>query len=90
MHTRHDEVSTRLKNLTRHGIIDRLSHYTLETTTQEFFAKSPSGQVLQGVNIVGVIPGRNRNKPENQNLKGAEAAMHQNLVDDDLEEQRRD
>ena len=63
MHTRHDEVSTRLKNLTRHGIIDRLSHYTLETTTQEFFAKAPSGQVLQGVNIVGVIPGRNRNKP---------------------------
>lgn len=66
MHTRNDEVSTRLKNVTRHGIIERLSHYTLETTTQEFFAKAPSGQVLQGVNIVGVIPGRNRNKPGQQ------------------------
>jgi hypothetical protein len=63
MHTRHDKVSTRLKNLTRHGIIDRLSHYTLETTTQEFFAKAPNGEVVQGMNIVGVIPGRNRNKP---------------------------
>lgn len=68
MHTRHDEVSSRLKNLTRHGIMERLSHYTLETTTQEFFAKAPSGQVVQGVNIVGVIPGRNRNKPGNSVL----------------------
>ena len=62
-HTRHDKVSSRLKNVTRYGIMERLSHYTLETMTQEFFAKDPSGQVVQGVNIVGVIPGRNRNKP---------------------------
>ena len=62
-HPRSDEFDPVLKNKTREGIIERLSHYTLETQTQEFFAKAPNGSVVQGTNIIGIIPGRNRASP---------------------------
>ena len=68
LHRRSDDFSSDLKKKSREGIIDKLSHYTLETTSQEFFAKDSSGNVIQGVNIIGVIPGKNRNKPGDEIL----------------------
>ena len=63
LHKRSDDADPELKAKSRQGIIDRLSHYTLETTSQEFFAKTSTGKVIKGINIVGVIPGKNRGKP---------------------------
>lgn len=63
LHPRSDDFDSDLKSKSRQGIIDRLSHYTLETTSQEFFAKTSNGKVIRGVNVVGVIPGKNRGKP---------------------------
>lgn len=63
LHKRSDDADPDLKAKSRQGIIDRLSHYTLETTSQEFFAKTSNGKVIKGINIVGVIPGKNRGKP---------------------------
>lgn len=63
LHRRSDEYDSALKQQSRDGIIERLSHYTLETQSQEFFARAPNGTVIRGVNIIGVIPGKNRGKP---------------------------
>ena len=63
VHKRNDDFDPELKKKSREGIIEKLSHYTLETTSQEFFAKDSAGVVVQGVNVIGVIPGKNRNKP---------------------------
>ncbi|KAI1307965.1 Aminopeptidase YwaD [Halotydeus destructor] len=63
-HRRSHEYDEGLKQKSRDGIIERLAHYTLETQTQEFYARSPNGTVIKGVNVIGVIPGRNRGKPD--------------------------
>ena len=63
LHPRSEEYNIELKNKSRSGIIERLSHYTLETQVQEFFAKAPNGSIIPGVNIFGVIPSSRRGQP---------------------------
>lgn len=55
---RSDEHNADLKEKTRKLLIERLNHYTLETQTQEFFAKAPNGTKIRGVNVIGVLPGK--------------------------------
>lgn len=66
LHQRNDDFDAELKAKTREGIVERLSHYTLETQSQEFYARASNGSVIRGVNIIGVIPGRNRGKAGDQ------------------------
>ncbi|RWS27783.1 uncharacterized protein B4U80_08033 [Leptotrombidium deliense] len=66
-------------------IFERLSLYTLETKKQKFKARTDDGTAIEGTNVIGVIPGKNRGEPENGVIViGAHYDSHENSagVDD--------
>ncbi|RWS09053.1 uncharacterized protein B4U79_01234 [Dinothrombium tinctorium] len=50
---------------TADAIFERLSLYTLETQKQKFVATGSNGRPVEGTNVIGVIPGRNRGQAGN-------------------------
>lgn len=59
---RSDGYSKRLKESARQAILARFKEYKLDTFTQSFSA-TKRNKVNKGTNLIGVLPGRNRDTP---------------------------